>query len=246
MKIEFKFLVSSKIIKSAKFDIANNVYSFQNICRNMYGDVIQLKYFEDSFGVSYFLSLHQRYFLIFLIETTSSGGLEVSMLKSISIPENEFTGSCLEIVANGTNKIYLRDDSNAYEICMDSEVDSALLLDHCLPLKISTAEFVFAVLSRQDFNTINFSLFFESLSNSEHIPILESAFSILDEYRNSVDFSATRAIFSAALRYNIIGKDAGFDFMKDVVEFEMISSSKSDSQVRCLIYSVSIKILLPI
>lgn len=235
--------MSPKIIKSAKFDISNNVYSFQNICRNMYGDAIQLKYFEDSYGVSYFLSLHQRYFLIFLVETTSSGVLEVSMLKSISIPENEFTGSCLEIVVNGSNKIYLRDDSNAYEICMDSEVDSALLLDHSLPLKISTAEFVFAMLSRQDFNRINFSLFFESLSNSEHIPILESAFSVLDEYRDSVDFVATKAIFSAALRYKVIEKDLVFSFMKDVVEFEMISSSKSDSQVSRLIHFFGIQIL---
>lgn len=233
-------LVSSKIIKSSKFDISNNIYTFQNICRNMYGDVLQLKYFEDSYGVSYFLSLHRRYFLIFLIETTRSGGLEASMLKSISIPENEFTGNCLEIVANGSNKIYLRDDSNAYQICLDSEIDSALLLGHSLSLKISTTEFVLTILSRQDLNRINLHSLFDSLSCPEHIPILESAFLMVKEYRDSVDVSAAKAIFSAALRFKSIREKLAFSFLRDMTEFEIFSCLRSDSQVKYFRYFFSI------
>lgn len=238
-------LVSSKIIKSSKFDISNNIYTFQNICRNMYGDVLQLKYFEDSYGVSYFLSLHRRYFLIFLIETTRSGGLEASMLKSISIPENEFTGNCLEIVANGSNKIYLRDDSNAYQICLDSEIDSALLLGHSLSLKISTTEFVLTILSRQDLNRINLHSLFDSLSCPEHIPILESAFSMVKEYRDSVDVAAAKAIFSASLRFKSIREKLSFSFLRDMTEFEIFSCLRSDSQVKYFRYFFSIIFFRP-
>lgn len=225
------FLVSSKIIKSSKLDISNNIYTFENICRNMYGDVLQLKYFVDSYGVSYFLSLHRRYFLIFLIETTRSGCLEASLLKSISIPDNEFTGNCLEIVVNGSNKVYLRDDSNAYQICLDSEIDKNLLLSHSLPLKISTAEFVLTILSRQDVSRINLNSLFDCLASPEHIPILESAFSTVKEYRDSVDISAAKALFSAVLRHKVYGENSLFSFLKDVTEFEILSSLRSDSQV---------------
>lgn len=197
----------------------------------MYGDALQVKYFEDSYGVAYFLSLHRRYFLIFLIETTRAGELEASMLKSISIPENEFTGNCLEIVVNGSNKIYLRDDSNAYQICMDSEIDSMLLMDHNLSLKIATAEFVFTILSRKDLNRINFHSLLESLACPEHVPILESAFSIVNEYRDSVDVPAAKSIFSAILRFKNNAENFTFGFLKDVTDFEIISSWNSDSQV---------------
>lgn len=227
----FIFLVSSKIIKSSKFDLSNNLYTFQNICRNMYGDVIQLKYFEDSYGVAYFLSLHRRYFLIFIVETTRTGGLETSMLKSIPIPDNEFTGNCLEIVVSGSDKIYLRDDSNAYQICIDSEIDDKLLVEHSLSTKISTVEFVLTILSRQDISSINLQSLSDYLACPEHVPFFDSAFSIANEYRDSVDVSASKAIFSAALRYKRNSENFASNFLKDVIEFEMLSSLKSDSQV---------------
>jgi hypothetical protein len=197
----------------------------------MYGEVLQLKYFEDSYGVSYFLSLHRRYFLIFIIETTRSCFLEASMLKSISIPDNEFTGNCLEIVVNGSNKVYLRDDSNAYQICLDSEIDNYLLSGRSLSLKISTAELVLTILSRQDINRINLHSLFNYLACPEHIPILESAFSTVKEYRDSVDIFASKAIFSAVLRYMSICGNFAFSFLKDVTEFEILSCLRSDSQV---------------
>lgn len=223
--------MGSKIIKAARYDIANDSYSLQNVCRNIYGDPIQVKYFEDAHGVSYFLSLHQRYFLIFIIETTQFGTLEASMLKSISIPENEFTGNCLEIALTGTCKIYLRDDSNAYEITLDAETENKSLSDHCIHLNTSLVELVLTILSRQDINRSDFLPLINNLSHTDKCTDFELALSILDEYKSSVDTYALRSIFSANLRKNIGNIKFSGEFLKEITDFELISSLKSDSQV---------------
>lgn len=224
-------LVGTKIIKSTSFNIESNSYSFQNLCRNMYGEAIQVKYFENLHGISYFLSLHQRYFLIFIVATSRSGTLEISMLKSISIPENEFMGDCLEIVLTGTNKVYLRDDSNAYEISLDVETNDTNLLDHCLPIKPSSIEFILSLLSRQDINQLCFRSFMDNFLLMDFISDLEDVISFIESYQSSVDLHALRSIFSAALRYRLPDSNFSANFLDDLVDYEILSSFNSDSQV---------------
>lgn len=230
------FSVSSKIIKASKFDIGKNTYVFQNICRNMYGDVIQVKYFEDSQGVSYFLSLHRKYVLIFIIETSRSCSLEVSLLKSVPFPDNEFTGENLELVVTGCDKIYLRDDSNAYEIPLAAELGDTGLADHCLPLKISTSDLILTVLSRQDITRLNFDDFNEHFSDRVNAFNVEYAFSVVNQYRSSMDILATKAVFLSILRYKLISDHRNLEFMKETVEYEIQTASKSDSQVSCIFF----------
>lgn len=203
----------------------------------MYGEVLQIKYFEDSFGVAYFLSLHQRYFLIFIIETSKSGVLQVSLLKSISIPENEFTGNILEIVVTGSDKIYLRDDSNAYQISVDIEADNYVLLDHCISLKISTFEYIMAILGRQNISDSNFDSFSEVCLYAEHVPIIGSTFSFINGYQNTMDIFASRFLFLASMRHKIQKENSNFNFLSELMEYEILSASRSDSQVaNCLFF----------
>ena len=220
-----------KIIKSTKFDIAKNVYSFENICRNMYGDVLKLKYFEDSFGVAYFLSLHQRYFLVFLVETTGLGALQTSLIKSVSIPDNEFTGNHWDIVLTGTDRVYLRDDSNAHEIVINDEKGGVNLADHCIFLKISTTEFIFSILTRQDFSKLNINSYTENFFFPEHIPVIESVFSFVANFRDSIDVWGAKAIFLASLRHKNLNTNLNVEYWSDFLDYEILSSSKSDSQV---------------
>lgn len=197
----------------------------------MYGDALQVKYFEDNHGISYFLSLHQRYLLIFIIETTKLGTLEASLLKSISIPDNEMSENCLEIVLTGSDKIYLRDDSNAYEIIFNAENDDKSLLDHCIPYKTSLIEFIIAVLSRQDINRLDIYSLMENLASFSHLSDFKSTLSLLNDYKSSVDVYAIRAIFSALIRHKIEGLSLPATFVKDLMDFQILNSLKSDSQV---------------
>lgn len=169
--------------------------------------------------------------MIFIIETTRSGTIEASLLKSLPIPENEFTGTCLEIVLIGSYKVYLRDDSNAYEISLEAEVDNNSLSDHNLNINISLTETVLTILSRQDIIHLDIrSVLYQTLLKERDV-CLESAFSILDEYRTSVDIYAYRSIFSAFLRLRFEKAKFSDHFIKELADYELISSYKSDSQV---------------
>lgn len=197
----------------------------------MYGDVIQVKYFEDSHGVAYFLSLHLKYVLIFIIETSRSGSLEVTLLKSVSFPDNEFTGDNLEIIISGSDKVYLRDDSNAHEIPLGKSYDESSLVDHCLPFKISTADLILTILSRQDVNNLDFQDFADHFSDHENVIDLEYAFTFVNQYRSSMDMLATKVIFLSILRYKFSMRHVVLEFMKETSDYEIQAAAKSDSQV---------------
>jgi len=209
----------------------------------MYGEVIQVKYFEDSQGVAYFLSLHRKYVLIFIIETSRSGSMEVSLLKSVTFPDNEFTGDNLEIVISGSDKVYLRDDSNAYEIQLGTEFDEMSLVDHCLPLKISTTDSLLTILSRQDINSLNFQHFTDHFSEHENVADLEYAFTVVNQYRSSMDILATKVILLSILRYKFSISRRVLEFMKETSDYEIQAAAKSDSQVYYL-YQLFLLIIL--
>ena len=181
--------------------------------------------------MAYFLSLHRKYVLIFIIETSRSGSLEISLLKSVPFPDNEFTGDNLEIVVSGCDKVYLRDDSNAYTIPLVSEYEDKSLADHCLPLKISTSDLILTVLSRQDINNLNFQDFEEYFTDRGNISYFEYAFSVVNKYRTSMDISATKVVFLSILRYKFSNSHHGLGFMKETTDYEIQAAAKSDSQV---------------
>lgn len=220
-----------KIFKASKFDVVNGNYSFQNICRNTYGEVLQVKYYEDSYGVAYFLSLHRKCIVIFVIETKQSGSLEVSMLKNVPFPDNEFSGEKLEIVVSGTDKVYLRDDSNAYEISLSSEYDEIALFDHSLRLKISTFHLVLIILSRQDFNFINFKDFQELFVDCENLSIIEYALKIVNQYRSSMDIFGSKFLFLSILRFKLSSSPNFIEFVRETSDYEILAAAKSDSHV---------------
>ena len=227
----YSLLVGTKIIKASKFDIAKNNYYFQNICRNMYGEVIQVKYFEDSHGVAYFLSLHRKYALIFIIETCRSASLEISLLKSVPFPDNEFIGENLEIAVSGSDKVYLRDYSNAYEIPLGAGFDEESLADHCLPLKISTLDLILIILSRQDIHKLDFQDFRDYFSDHENVAGIEYAFKVVNQYRTSTDIFATKVIILSILRYKFASSPRALESIKETLDYEIQAAAKSDSQV---------------
>ncbi len=221
-----------KIIKASKLCVWKNEYTMHNICRNVYGDAIQVKYFEDSHDVAYFLSLHQKYFLIFLVTTNELGSLEVSLIKGISLPENEFTGTRREIVIAGKHQILIRDDSNAHEIEFETEINRDTLIDHTLPLKISTMEFIQIISSRKNISRELLNRHKEMLESPEHFPILDYALSFVDKYCDSVDISALRILFIAVFRYKSTKDEIHFDFLEQTLDYEVLTSARSDSQVK--------------
>lgn len=205
----------------------------------MYGEVLQVKYYEDSYGVAYFLSLHRKFVLIFIIETKLSGSLEISLLKSIPFPDNEFTGENLDIVVSGSDKVYLRDDSNAYEISLSSEDDAIALFDHCLSLKISTFNLALTIISRQDFNFIDFKDFEELFVDIENIAVVEYALSIVNQYRSSMDVFASKVLFLSIIRYKVENNPSLIEFVRETSDYEILAAAKSDSQVIQLLISKS-------
>lgn len=224
-------LVGAKIIKASKLCVHTNEYSMYNICRNMYGEAIQVKYFVDAYGVSYFLSLHQKYFLIFIVSTTIHASLEVSLIKGISLPENEFTGVQREIVIAGNNQILIRDDSNAHEIEFANEVNMDSLSDHTLSLSISTYEFVLIVVSKKYISKGFFLMYENMLSTKEHVPSLAEAFSYVEKYQDSVDISALRFIFIIVLRHKLQIENISAEFLDGTLDYELLTAARSDSQV---------------
>ena len=110
-------------------------------------------------------------------------------------------------------------------------MDDRSLLDHSIPIKYTFVEFILTIMSRQDIKKMNFPHFLDNLASKEHMSALEYGFSILNVYAASVDIHATRAIFSAALRHKMKASSMSLEFLKELVDYEMISSLKSDSQV---------------
>ena len=224
--------MSIKIIRATKFNILKNICSFSNICRNMYGEVIQTKYYEESSGVAYFLSQHPRYFLIFLIQTNTDGTLELSLIKTIVISENEFTWSKSEIVVTGTDRVFVRDDSNAHEIDFSSEITCNILREHSLPVKISTMQFILSLLHRQDLIRIDFVFVADTLNSAEHISLIESAFSTVLKFKDSIDAFGKRALFLAIFRYKLYETNAVIEHLRELSDYEILAAFKSDSQVK--------------
>lgn len=225
--------MNTKIIRASKLNIASGTYSFQNVCRNMYGDVIQVKYFEDSYGLPYFLSLHEKYFLVFQVKTSFIGDLEILLLKAIPIPDNELSGKSLEIVIAGDDKVYLRDDCNAHEVDLSQNLN--LQIQEKI-FVVSVPEVLLIILTHYGWKEINFETYRYISVRKDYFQLITLAFEFVGRYKNSVDLCASKFLFCLYIRLNYPIDRSNYSIWADLLDFEIFLAYKSDSNVIFGIY----------
>lgn len=198
--------------------------------------MIDLKYFKSSDGVSYFLSLHNNFFLVFLIYITTSGAFDVALIQAIQVPDEEFTESCGQIVIAENDRIFLRNESNAHEVDLSAEIQPEIFLKYSLPYQISTIEAVILFLHAHTSDEFNFDSLKDFIETKEHVSALEFAVDTAEKHRNSIDSFGLKALFLSVLRFKISKEKISIQKFSETTSYEILAAYKSDSQVSFFIF----------
>ena len=66
----------------------------------------------------------------------------------------------------------------------------------------------------------------------QHISLIESAFSTVLKFKDSIDAFGKRALFLAIFRYKLYETNAVIEHLRELSDYEILAAFKSDSQVK--------------
>lgn len=230
---------NQKSVFGSSLNVLQQTGHLVHICRNSYGDILDIKYALIN-GAHYFLCLHTNALLVCSLKITKSGCIEPFLLKAISLPLGEFSNSKCNIMISGDDKIFIRNDCNAYEFDLEKELCPRDWAPHVLDNVFNIKMSILTVLQGQTIDSVNLDAIVPPSSESKEAAAFRSALEATVSYQQSMDQFGFNAGLLLTLRAKLQEYQLPVSILSDVLAYEIVAAARCDSQALLINHCVSL------
>ena len=199
-----------------------------HLCRNSFGNVLDMKYLVID-GIKYFVCLHTNSFLIFSLKATTAGSIEPFLLKTVALPAGEFSSSRCNIAITGDSRIFIRNECNAYEINLDSELSALDWSKHGLDSSFKLQPSVMGLLQGQVIDEQLIELLCSNPAD-KHSQLLKSVLQLAANQQYAMDQFGFNALITILLHVLAKQQSLSLASIGDLKSYGLVCAFKSDSE----------------